>query len=218
MIPWNKEYIVALVYAIGVLIGTVNAQAFEEVDSLRQEPSKFKFGVHLSGSINYFNYGDLQVFDVASDYSWGGSIGFVVDWRLSKIYHLRFGPYYEYQKLSNTYKDDLNSANITFTNHIAGFNFFPVVFYLGSKVSPEISVGGYVNYIVSSNNTSSLNGQPIENIEFEIDNLQYGLAFGAGLYLGRKLIEVRFKKSLTDYVVTERQKNSINQVKFVIVL
>lgn len=218
MIPWNKKYIAALLYTIGVLIGTVNAQAFEEVDSLMQEPSKFKFGVHLSGSMNYFNYGDLQAFDVASDYTWGGGLGFSFDWRFSNYYHLRFEPFYEYQQLANKYKDELNALDITFTNHNAGFDFFPLVFSVGNKVQPEISAGGYFNYIISTNYETSLNGQPVENIDYETNNLQYGLVFGAGVYLGRKLIEVRFKKSLTDFVVTESFENSINQVKFVIVL
>ncbi|MCK5704038.1 MAG: outer membrane beta-barrel protein [Cyclobacteriaceae bacterium] len=218
MISLNKGCKSVLVYTFFLLVVSTPLMATQNEDSLAQEPSKFKFGVHLSGSMNYFNYGDLQAFDVASDYTWGGSIGFSFDWKFTNYYHLRFEPYYEYQQLANKYKDELNSLDITFTNHNAGFNFFPLVFSVGNKVQPEISVGGYLNYIVSANYKTSLNGQPVENIEYDTNNLQYGLTFGAGLYLGRKLIEVRFKKSFTDYVVTESQKNSINQVKFVIVL
>jgi len=168
--------------------------------------------------MNYFNYGDLQAFVVASDYTWGGSLGFAFDWRFSNYYHLRFEPFYAYQQLANKYKDELNSLDITFSNHNAGLDFFPVVISLGNKIQPEISIGGYLNYIISSNYDTSLNGQPIEGINYETNNLQYGLVFGAGIYLGRKLIEVRFKKSLTDFVVNESLENSINQVKFVIVL
>lgn len=219
MISWYKKYIVALLCAIGGLIGPVNGQAFEELDSLMlQEPSKFKFGVHLAASMNYFNYGDLQAFDVASDYTWGGSLGFSFDWRFSDYYHLRFEPYYEFQQLANKYKDDLNSLDITFTNHNLGLDFFPAVFCVGNKVMPEISVGGFVNYILSSNYETSINGQSAEDIEFETNSTQYGLVFGAGLYLGRKLIEVRLKKSLSEFVATESHKNSINQVSLVIVL
>lgn len=218
MIPWYKKYIITHLCAIGVLIGSVNAQTFEEVDSLAQLPSTFKFGVHFSGSMNYFNYGDLQAFDVASDYTWGGSFGFAFDWRFSNYYHLRFEPYYEYQQLANKYKDELNSIDITFTNHNTGIDFFPLVFSVGNKVQPEISVGGYFNYIISSNYNASINGSAIETLVFETNSAQYGLVFGAGIYLGRKLIEVRLKKSLTDYVKTESLENSINQVKFVIVL
>lgn len=214
----NRRYRSVLVYAFCLFVSITPVMAGQDEDSLFQEPAKFKFGVHLAASMNYFNYGDLQALEVASDYTMGGSFGFVFDWRLSKIYHLRFGPYYEYQKLSNTFSDDLNSSDISFTNHNAGLNFFPIVFCVGNKVSPEISVGGFYNYIFSSSVAATLNGQPLENIVFETNNVQYGLVFGAGIYLGRKLVEVRFKKSLSEYVVSGDLENSINQVKFVIVL
>lgn len=214
----NRWYRSVLVYAFSLFVVITPAMAGQFEDSLFQEPAKFKFGVHLAASMNYFNYGDIQALEIASDYTMGGSFGFVFDWRLSQNYHLRFGPYYEYQKLSNTYSDDLNSSDISFANHNAGFNFFPVVFRVANKVSPEVSVGGFYNYIFSSELATTLNGQPLENIEFETNEQQYGLVFGAGIYLGRKLVEVRFKKSLSEYVVSGNLENSINQVKFVIVL
>lgn len=218
MIAKKRRSRILLVYAFSLFVATAPALAWQYEDSLFQEPEKFKFGVEFAVSMNYFNYGDLQTFDVASDYTFGGSFGFVFDWRLSRIYHLRFGPYYEYQNLSNTFSDELNSSDISFTNHIVGFNFFPIVFCVGNKVSPEISVGGFYNYIISSSAKATLNGQPLEDIMFETNNVQYGLVFGAGIYLGGKLLEVRFNKSLSEYVVSGDLENSINQVKFVIVL
>lgn len=214
----NQLYLCILVTVFCLFIGPIPLYATQFEDSLFQQPAKFKFGVHLSASMNYFNYGDLNAFEVASDYTMGGSFGFVFDWRLAKIYQLRFGPYYEYQKLTNTYHDDFNSSEISFNNHNAGFNFFPVVFRLASNISPEISIGGFYNYIFSSKQASYLNGQSLENIGFETNRQQYGLVFGAGIYLGRKLIEIRYKKSLSEFVVSGDLENSINQVKFVIVL
>lgn len=214
----NRWYRSVLVYAFSLFVAITPAMATQFEDSLFQEPAKFKFGVHFGISMNYFNYGDLQAFEVASDYTLGGSFGFEFDWQLSKIYHLRFGPYYEYQKLSNTYNDNLNSSDVSFTNHNAGINFFPIVFCVGNKVSPEISAGGFYNYIFSSSVAATLNGQPLENIVFETQEQQYGLVFGVGIYLGRKLVEVRYQKTLSDYVLSGDLENSINQVKFVIVL
>ncbi len=207
-----------MVYAFCLFFAITPVMASQFEDSLFLEPQKFKFGIHLAMSMKYFNYGDLQALEVASDYTIGGSFGFVFDWRLSNYYHLRFGPLYEYQSLSNVYSDDLNSSEISFTNHNVGFNFFPVVFCVGDKVSPEISVGGFYNYIISSEEVTTLNGQILENIRFETNKQQYGLVFGVGIYLGRKLLEVRYKKSLSEYVVSGNLENSINQVKLVIVL
>jgi hypothetical protein len=215
---FNQIHLRILVITFLLFIGTFQLYATQFEDSLFQEPAKFKFGIHLGVSMNYFNYGDLEALEVASDYTFGGSFGLVFDWRLSNIYHMRFGPYYEYQKLSNTFSDNLNSSDVSFTNHNIGLNFFPIVFRLGSDVSPEISVGGYYNYVFSSTVVTTLNGRALENIEFETNDQQYGLVFGAGIFIGRKLIEVRYKKSLTDYVVSGDLDNSINQVKFVIVL
>jgi hypothetical protein len=218
MISWYKKFIIALLCAFGSLIGLVNGQAFDVLDSIPPEPPKFKFGVHLAASMNYFNYGDIQAYEVVSDYRWGGSFGFSFDWRLSDFYHIRFEPFYEYQQLANEYKDELNSIDVTFTNHATGIDFFPIVFCLGNKVQPEISIGGYFNNILSSNYDTSVNGQSTEGVALEINKMQYGMAFGVGVYLGRKLIEVRLKRSFNEFVVTESLKNNINQVKIVMIL
>lgn len=218
MILLDKKFIIVLLCAFASLIGSASGQAFDVLDSIPPEPPKFKFGVHLAASMNYFDYGDIQAYEVAADYTWGGSFGFSFDWRLSDYYHIRFEPFYEYQQLANKYKDELNSIDVTFTNHTTGIDFFPVVFCLGNKVQPEISIGGYFNNILSSNYDTSVNGLSADGVEFETNKTQYGMAIGLGIYLGRKLIEVRLKKSFNEYVVTESLKNSINQVKLVIIL
>jgi len=176
----------------------------------------FRFGMHLAGSINYINYGRLELLDIPSNFDWGGNFGFSFDWRLSRINHIRFETFYEYQRLSEHLDNEYNTATVLFKNHGAGINFFPVVLKVGRKFQPQVALGGEFKYIILSEREALLNGRNLALDKLEPNPIQYGVILGLGAYINRTLIEFRLQRSLVKFIEPSNTHHALTQMKFVI--
>jgi hypothetical protein len=178
--------------------------------------SPVNFGIRLGPSLNFFNHGDLKAGQIASDYQWGGSIGMLLDYKVSDFIHMRLEPFYEFQRVKNRYSDDLNSVEILFKNNNLGLDLFPLVLRTGGRFQPEIAIGGFAKYVLSSRTKTVVNQQLVDNLHWQTEPIQFGFALGGGFYLGEKLLEIRWYNPLTSFVVPDTLKNKINQFQFII--
>src|SRR5690606_28968255 len=142
--------------------------------------SPIDIGIRWGPSLNFFNHGDLKAGQIASDYQWGGSIGIVLDYRFSEFIHMRLEPYYEFQRVKNQYSDDLNSIEIKFKNNNLGLDVFPLVLRTGGRFQPEIAIGGFAKYGLSSQTKTIVNQQPIHDFHWQTEPFQFGIALGGG--------------------------------------
>ncbi len=83
-------------------------------------------------------------------------------------------------------------------------------------MKPTISLGGFFNYLVSSQSESQINGKPVDYEFTDLEQLQGGIVAGGGLYLGKTLMEIRFYKYMTDLISGLEETNRINQVSLII--
>jgi hypothetical protein len=186
-------------------------------DSIPEKKSEMKMGIRFSPSLNFFDYGDLSFGQIASDHKIGAALGMVFDWKMTEFNRIRLEPYLEYQNIVNSsINPDIESVT-SFSNLIFGMDALPLVLTYGGKYKGTLSLGGFAKYYLNSSQSTTLNGNAVNNFEVEINKLQYGLSFGAGAYLGKRLIEFRYYQSLTDFVTDSVIPNSINQVQLILV-
>ena len=190
----------------------------QEMDSVEVSDAdkKFKFGVRFGANASYLDFGESGIFDVSKDAKLGGSFGFRLDWKVTDYNRIRVEPYYFLQQFENRFEQEGLIIQSDFQNHGAGIDVFPVVLQIGGKVKPTISLGGFFNYLVSTQSESQINGKPV-NYEFtDVEKVQGGIVAGGGLYLGKTLLEVRFYKYMTDLISGLEETNRINQVSLII--
>lgn len=190
----------------------------QEIDSIQVSDSdnKFKFGVRLGVNASYLNFGESGIFEVSKDVMFGGSFGFRLDWRITDYNRIRVEPYYFLQQFENRFEQEGLIILSEFQNHGAGMDVFPVVLQIGGKVKPTVSLGGFINYLVSSQSESQINEKPVDYEFTDLEKIQGGIVAGGGLYLGKTLMEVRFYKYMTDLISGLEETNRINQVSFII--
>jgi hypothetical protein len=195
----------------------IRAKAKNLNDSIPERNTEMKMGIRFSPSLNFFDYGDLSFGQVASDYKIGAALGMAFDWKLSEYNRIRLEPYMEYQNLTNNSINPDIEAVTSFSNFIFGVDALPLVLTYGGKYKGTLSAGGFAKYVLNSSQSTTLNGNAVNNINIEINKLQYGLSFGAGAYLGKRLIEFRYYQSINDFVNNTAIPNSINQVQFIFI-
>jgi hypothetical protein len=186
-------------------------------DSIPEKKSDMKMGIRFSPSMNFFDYDDLSFGQVASDYKIGVALGMVFDWKISEYNRVRMEPFLEYQNINNNSINPDIEAITSFSNVNFGLDATPLVLTYGGKYKGTLSAGGFAKYVLSSSQTTTLNGNAVNNFTVEINKLQYGLSFGAGAYLGKRLVELRYYQSLNDFLTNSVIPNSINQVQLIFV-
>jgi hypothetical protein len=199
------------------LLVNLLAQA-QKMDSVfvSEKTNNFKFGVRLGVNASYLDVGESGFFEVSKDAKLGGSFGFRLDWKVTDYNRIRVEPYYFFQQFENRFEQEELVVLSKFQNHGAGMDVFPVVLQIGGKVKPTISLGGFFNYLVSSKSESEINGRPV-NYEFtDVEKIQGGIVAGAGIYLGKTLLELRFYQSMTNLLSDIAEQNRVNHVSFII--
>ncbi|GAA4458076.1 hypothetical protein GCM10023189_29790 [Nibrella saemangeumensis] len=71
----------------------------------------------------------------------------------------------------------------------------------GERFSPFLGIGGYGAYLLNATHQVRLNGAPAvpdKNLPNHFRKLDYGWTVGAGVYLGRRPLELRYESGLTD--------------------
>jgi len=212
----KKSFAVLLLMSVFILSG-VGAKAEILNDSIPEKSRDFKMGIRFSPSFNFLDYGDISFGQVASDYKIGAALGMVFDWKFSEFNRMRIEPYLEYQNLNNNSINPDIEAITSFSNVNFGVDVLPLVLTYGGKYKGTLSAGGFAKYILNSSQSTTLNGNSVNNFEVAINKLQYGFSFGAGAYLGKRLIEFRYYQSLNDFVNSPVIPNSINQVQLIFV-
>lgn len=172
----------------------------QELDSLsdNKPAQNFKFGLRLGVQSSFFDFGENEFFDITEQSQIGGSFGFTLDWRISDYNRIRVEPYYMYQPLLNSYNEDGNLVEAELINHVPGLDFFPIVLTYGGKIKGTISAGGFYRYKILGSSTVKINGEVSSQVIEGYSNNNYGFVVGGGVYLGRKLLELRIYKSLID--------------------
>lgn len=216
IIKIKKSFFVILPLICFIMSG-IEAKATTLNDSIPEKSSEFKKGIRFSPSMNFFDYGDLSFGQIASDYKFGAALGMVFDWKMSDYHRFRLEPHVEYQNINNNSINPDIEAITSFSNLIFGVDALPLVLTYGGKYKGTISAGGFAKYVLNSSQSTTLNGNSVNNFEVEINKLQYGFSFGAGAYLGKRLVELRFYQSLNDFVNSPVIPNSINQVQLILV-
>jgi hypothetical protein len=196
----------------------VAAQAPEGngADSLGKEPRAMRVGLRVSPSLNSFDYGDLSFGQMGSDRQIGVGMGVAMDWKVSEYFGYRLEPYLEFQRLVNSSVNPDIEATSSFRNIAFGVDAIPLVLTYGARVKGQISAGGFAKYLLSTSQETLLNGNAV-NATWQTNNLQYGLVFGAGVYVGRRLAELRYGISLNDFVSNTEVPNSIRQVQLIFI-
>jgi hypothetical protein len=212
-----KKPLTLLLFMIFLIMSGIVSKAENLNDSIPEKSREFKKGIRFSPSMNFFDYGDLSFGQIASDYKFGAALGMVFDWKMSDFNRFRLEPYLEYQKINNNSINPDIEAITSFSNLIFGLDALPLVLTYGGKYKGTISAGGFAKYILNSSQSTTLNGNSVNNFEVAINKLQYGFSFGAGAYLGKRLVELRYYQSLNDFVNSPVIPNSINQVQLILV-
>jgi hypothetical protein len=176
-----------------------------------------KFDFMAKASLNYFDFDDLGFLEISSDAKLGVGIGMVYEWKMMERNHFRADVQYEIQSLQNSFEEGGNTSETKITNHIIGINVLPISIRAGNKFKPVLSLGGYANFILGNNIESDLNGSGFEP-DFEVNRVQVGWMMAAGVYLGQKLFEIRYKQSLSDYISNIDDTNRIDQISFILIL
>lgn len=215
--PPMKKPFALLLFMICLVMSGFEAKAESQNDSIPEKTREMKMGIRFSPSLNFFDYGDLSFGQVASDYKIGAALGMVFDWKMSEYNRIRLEPYLEYQNINNNSINPDIEAITSFSNVSFGLDAIPLVLTYGGKYKGTLSFGGFAKYVLNSSQSTTLNGNPVNNFNVEINKLQYGLSFGAGAYLGKRLIEFRYYQSLNDFVNNPVVPNSINQVQLILV-
>lgn len=185
-------------------------------DSLESEPRSMRVGLRFSPSLNSFDYGDLSFGQMGSDQQFGMGLGVALDWKVSEYFGYRVEPYLEFQRLVNSSINPGIEATSNFRNIAVGVDAIPLVLTYGTRIKGQVSAGGFAKYILSQSQETLLNGNAV-NATWQTNNLQYGLVFGAGVYVGRRLAELRYGMSLNDFVSNTEVPNSIRQVQLVFI-
>lgn len=212
----KKTFAIMLFLTLLFMTG-IESEANTLNDSIPEKKTEMKMGIRFSPSLNFFDYGDLSFGQVASDYKIGAALGMVLDWKMTQYNRIRLEPYLEYQNINNNSINPDIEAITSFTNLIFGLDALPVVLTYGGKYKGTVSMGGFAKYVLNSTQSTTLNGNAVNNFNVEINKLQYGFSFGAGAYLGKRLIELRYYQSLNDFVNNSVIPNSINQVQLILV-
>jgi hypothetical protein len=212
-----KKSLATLLFMVSFIMWGFEAKAEILNDSIPEKTRDFKMGIRFSPSLNSFDYGDLSFGQVASDYKIGAALGMAFDWKMSEYNRIRLEPYLEYQNINNNSINPDLEAITSFSNLSFGLDALPLVLTYGGKYKGTLSLGGFAKYILNSTQSTTLNGNSVNNFNVEINKLQYGLSFGAGVYLGKRLIEFRYYQSLNDFVNNPVVPNSINQVQLILV-
>lgn len=195
-----------------------NAQESEAVDpdSLGKQEKSLRVGIRVSPSLNSFDYGDLSFGQIGSDQRFGLGLGVALDWKVSEYYRYRLEPYLEMQSLVNSSINPGIEAVSNFTNIAIGLDALPLVLTYGGNLKGQLSAGGFAKYLVGTSQETLLNGNEV-NANWQTNGLQYGLVLGAGVYLGRRLAELRYNMSLNDFVSNTEVPNSIRQVQLILI-
>lgn len=61
-----------------------------------------------------------------------------------------------------------------------GLDAIPLVLTYGGKYKGTLSFGGFAKYVLNSSQSTTLNGNPVNNFNVEINKLQYGLSLVRG--------------------------------------
>ncbi|EOZ93472.1 hypothetical protein A33Q_3731 [Indibacter alkaliphilus LW1] len=211
----KKAMAIMLVVAIVSISHQLQAEILN--DSIPKPKKEMKVGVRIAPSLNFFNYDDLSFAQVTSDYKVGFGAGAVFDWKLSEFNHARLEPYMEIQPVVNNSINSNIEAVTEFNNFVFGLDAIPLVLTYGGKIKPQISFGGFAKYYLSTSQETTLNGNSVNNFEANTSSLQYGLNYGVGVYIGKRLVEFRYYQSLNDFVENTQVPNSINQVQLILV-
>jgi len=212
----NKSF-AAVLFMVCCVMSEIESKAITLSDSIPEKKTEMKMGIRFSPSLNFFDYGDVSFGQIASDYKIGAALGVVFDWKISEYNRVRLEPYLEYQNIDNNSINPGIEAVTSFSNLTFGLDAIPLVLTYGGKYKGTLSLGGFAKYVLNSSQRTTLNGNPVNNFEVEINKLQYGLSFGAGAYLGKRLIEFRYYQSLNEFVNNSVIPNSINQVQLILV-
>lgn len=199
------------------LLLSLFAQA-QEVDSVQvpEKAKNFKFGVRFGANASQLDFGESGLFEVSEDSKLGGSFGFRLDWRISDYNRIRVEPYYFLQQFENRFKQEGLVILSKFQNHGVGMDVFPFVLQIGGKVKPSLSLGGFFNYLVSTQSESQINEKPVDYEFTNVEKIQGGIVAGAGIYLGKLLLEMRFYRSISNLLSDIAEPNRVNHVSFII--
>jgi hypothetical protein len=195
--------------------GFVSAQEIDSIGNL-EKVRNFKFGVRFGANASQLNFSESRIFEVSKDAKFGGSFGFRLDWKVTDYNRIRVEPYYFLQQFENRFEQEGLIIQSEFQNHGAGMDVFPFVLQIGGKVKPTVSFGGFFNYLVSSQSDSQINGKPVDYEFSNLEKLQRGVVAGAGMYLGKSLLELRFYRSMTNLFSDIEEVNQLNHVSFII--
>lgn len=207
-----KSYLILLLFCFSYI------SVFSQTDTLEVAQKKNSYTkVRLAAHASYLNYNNqLQPFEIGSDFKPGFSVGLSINWHVSPFNKIRFEPYYFYQQIENRFNGDNVEVVSTFTNHVAGADFFPIVLKTKGKFQPTLSLGGYFQYHISYNTDTKINGFNISYPFEELNEMQYGWVVGAGFYLNRTLIELRLYNSMVEFYPNADVSNSLRSIAFII--
>lgn len=211
------KIILTFIFTCLLVVSGLQAQNLESNDSIPSTKKEMKIGLRLSPSMNFFDYGDLSFGQVASDYKVGFGAGVVFDWKISEFNRARLEPYLEIQNVVNNSINPNVEASTSFNNFVFGLDAIPIVLTYGGKIKPQLSLGGFAKYYLSTSQETTLNGNNVSNFEPNTSNLQYGFNYGFGAYIGKRMVEFRYYQSLNDFVESSTVPNSINQVQLILV-
>ncbi|RPA69669.1 PorT family protein [Cyclobacteriaceae bacterium YHN15] len=206
-----------LLFKILVLV-FLTGNAFSQMDSTIVAPKKkYNTKWRVAAHANYINFNNsLGYFDIDSEYKLGFSTGPVFNFNISPFYSMRLEPYYLFQQIQNRYVADNVDAKTSFTNHVAGMDFFPVVLKTNTKFKPTLSLGGYAQYHIHSKSQTEINGTEIAYPFDEFNQFQAGWIVGAGVYLKRTLLELRLYNALVEFYPNATTSNTLRSMSFII--